>query len=140
MDIRNIFQGNNYLRAADLKGKQFRLQIAGCDIRNMAPMGKEEDLKPVLSFVQSDREFACNKTNSLKIAETLTSETDNWVGATVTLAPSITSFNGAEVPCIRIVSATGNGNGEAPVATQPPAAMPTHDPTNGEVADEVIPF
>ena len=138
MDIRNIFQGNNYLRAADLQGKQFRLKISACDIRNMAPMGKDKDLKPVLSFQESDRAFACIKSNSLKIAESLSSETDNWVGAVVTLAPSITSFNGAEVPCIRVVSATGNG--EAPATTPPPASMPTHDPTNGEVSDDVIPF
>ena len=70
MDIRNIFTGTQYLRAADLQGKQFRLTIMSCDVRNLAPEGQASDEKPVLKFKESDKEIACNRTNSSKIAET----------------------------------------------------------------------
>ena len=139
MDIRNIFTGTQYLRAADLQGKQFRLTIMSCDVRNLAPEGQASDEKPVLKFKESDKEFACNRTNSSKIAETLTNETDNWSGNYVTLAPSMTNFRGAEVPCIRDIEATANGK-PIQAAALAPAELPQHDPANGEVPEEAIPF
>tara|TARA_Y100001973_G_C5209218_1_gene344293 strand:+ start:30103 stop:30531 length:429 start_codon:yes stop_codon:yes gene_type:complete len=125
MDIRNIYNNGNYLRAHDLKGKPFTLTIASCEIRNMAANGRSEDLKAVLRFNETQKEFACNKTNVNKISEAFGWESDNWGGKgnKVTLAPSVTSYNGSEVPCIRVTHTEAG----------------TSQPSNGEVSSDELP-
>ena len=141
MDIRNIFANGQYLRAADMKGTPATLTISSAEVRNMAPAGRPEDRKPVLQFSNTEKEFPCNKTNSNKIAEALGWETDNWAGHRITLQPSVTSYNGQEVPCVRVVQAVIQTNGSAAaIAPAAPAPTPTHDPANGEVPEEQIPF
>lgn len=121
MDIRNIYHNGQYLRAHDLQNKPHTLTIAHCEIRNMAANGRGEDQKAVLRFVETEKEFACNKTNASKLSDALGWESDNWGGHgnRVTLSPSVTTYNGAEVPCIRVTevhtgAAPAPSNGEVP--------------------------
>ena len=139
MDIRNIYNNGQYLRAHDLQNKPHTLTIAHCEIRNMAANGRDEDKKAVLRFAETEKEFALNKTNASKISESLGWESDNWGGQghRVTLAPSVTTYNGAEVPCIRIADIASGANGVAPAAAN--GEIPIGETVEG-LDDSPIPF
>ena len=97
MRVDDAFPGN-YLKCSDLKGKECSLHIGGVTMEKMG-----EDTKPVLSFINSDKKMAVNKTNFNSIvAVTGEDDSDNWAGKKITLKPSKTEFQGKIVDCIRV--------------------------------------
>lgn len=91
-----------HLEALDLGddiGASRIVTIRGCEIRTV---GAEQIRKGVLLFDEFDRGLVLNKTNSRVIAGMLGSETDNWVGKSLKIYRSETSFQDKVVPCIRV--------------------------------------
>ena len=121
--INDVYGSNaDYLKAADLQGRQVPVVIAGFEIVDF-----DEGSKVVLSFQGKSKTLVCNKTNAITIGDMFGHELDGWTGKSITLFPAKTTFGGKMVDCIRV---TG-------VATPPPEVKPAHSPI--ETAEE-IPF
>jgi hypothetical protein len=131
---------SNYLRAADLQGRNVRVTIASIGMEDVGDASK-----PVLYFEGKDRGLVLNKTNSNNIAAIYGDETDLWAGKEVVLYSTMVDFQGRSVEAIRVRRPTakdGAGNGAAKKAT--PAASkpavresenppPAHDDMNDEI-------
>lgn len=79
---------SKYLKAADLQGRAFQVQIAFLRVEDVGTEQKPEH-KPVMYFTfqgrQTEKGLVLNRTNADTIAMDLGDETDNWVGHTVEL-------------------------------------------------------
>ena len=91
-ELEDIFGGQqSSLKAADLeKGSQYKYKIKGVTVQTFKQtndMGEEyEAKKPVLTFVEIDKTFVCNRGNATTISEIVKStNTDQWVGQEITL-------------------------------------------------------
>lgn len=129
---------SEYLRAADLQGRECLVVIERLEMRDLG-----DDSKPVLFFKGKTRGLALNKTNSATIADVLGDETDSWIGEPIIIFPTKVDYQGKRVDAIRVRVPTRRERAEAPIertppATPPPAAeAPTYD--NG-FDDHEIPF
>jgi hypothetical protein len=69
-------------------------------------LGSEADAesKPVISFLETDKDFVCNKTNATLIAGMYGDKNVDvvWVGKQVTLHVEMTTFGGKPTPGIRV--------------------------------------
>jgi hypothetical protein len=113
---------SNYLRAADLNGKE---PIVTIDRLEMTTIGEER--KAVVYFVGKDKGVVLNKTNWNSIAEiTGCDDSDDWSGHRIKLITAKVEFQGKRVPAIRIEYAPAAG--VAPkAAPAPPIDAPTED-------------
>lgn len=119
---------SKWIRAADLKGRDYTLQIVRCLEEEVAGDGSTQ---PVLYFNGTQKGLALNKTNANTISEALGPETDNWIGGNITLYPTKTDFQGKRVDCIRIRELAGK-----PAVTPPPAqpeTVPAAAPQDSEI-------
>jgi hypothetical protein len=70
------------------------------------PIGSDEnaEIKPVISFTETDKEFVCNKTNANLIAGMYGDKNVDsaWVGKQITLHVEMTTFGGKPTPGIRV--------------------------------------
>ena len=120
---------SNYLRAADLMGKQIKVVVARVEMENIG-----DDVKPVLYFHGKDKGVVLNKTNANNIALAYGDDTDNWTGAEIILYETMVDFQGRSVAAIRVrvpprVPARARP-APAPVQREdapPPTAAPLHD-------------
>lgn len=87
-----------HLEAADLQGES-QGTIVGVEL---AAVGEEKTIKGVVRFEEFTRGFVLNRTNLKRIIRQHGSETDDWIGKTITLYASETEFKGESVPCIRV--------------------------------------
>ena len=134
-NIKKLFP-SKYVKAADLEGRPRRVAIAGVEVE---PIGREKDLKPVLTFRSSElKPMVLNMTNSRVIAAAFGDETDGWAGRVIELYPSETSFGSEVVECIRI---------RIPKQAEPPTKRAAIDeepqpPDDGfePMSDEQLPF
>ena len=106
MEINDIYVGGNYLKAADV-AKPVVVTIKAIEIQDFPARDKDGNeivkKKIVLSFDELVKQFVCNKTNSLVIAEFLgASNTDNWPGQKIKLWKGKTQFQGSMVDCISV--------------------------------------
>lgn len=93
-------------------------------------MEKMQDgvLKPLISFKEHtiEKGMICNKTNATTIAKLYGDDTDEWIGARITLYPTETPMNGEMKACIRVRSKkpgapaakNGKGNPKLPPVQQ----------------------
>ena len=130
MKLDQIYSGGgNSLKAADLKGKDVTLTIAGYTVQEFDETGQHGPYKAkkiVLTFDGTDKTFVVNKINGYTIAEQMgIDDPDYWAGGKVTLFQTKTTFGSEMVDCIRVKDAS------APVTTA--------GPKTGEV-DSGIPF
>lgn len=137
MDVNQAFP-SNYLKAADLKGKGFKLQIKHVA---MEEIGSGES-KLVVYFDKTEKGLITNKTNAMTIAMAYGPETDGWVGKSVEVYPDTTMFQGNPVACIRVKAfypmsngAPGGAAGTAPGRQATPAPR-----ADDELHDDSIPF
>lgn len=65
-----------------------------------------ETVKVIVGFKERPKKLILNKTNARLLAKELTPETDNWIGATVTLGVETVKVGRSVVPSIRVRSAT----------------------------------
>ena len=96
MDMTEVFSGD-YLKAADLKGKSCTLKIAGVEVVDF-----DDGRKPILSFHGTDKKMVMNKTNTNTAIDIFGSDSDDWIGKSLTIIPAQTDFQGKQVPCIRV--------------------------------------
>jgi len=127
MNINEAFPGT-YLKAADLQGRRIPVVIERIVVEEIGG-----DHKPIVYFRGKDRGLVLNKTNANTIAEAFGQETDQWVGATITLFEARVEFQGKRVPAIRVdIPPT------LPVKAAPQPAEP--NPPADNFVDDEIPF
>lgn len=122
MQLNDAFP-SKYITAADLRGQDHTVTIQ--DVQ-MGEVGRNNETKPILFFTGKPKGMVMNKTNGNMIASTLGPDTDAWRGHSITIYPSVTSFDGEEVDCIRV---RRNAVPTAPQSDNPPLAdEPLGDP------------
>ena len=122
----NVFSAQmfEYLCAEMLPtdGRPVALTVKGVtEEKIVGPRG--EQVKLVMSFKERPKKLILNKTNVRALAKVLGPETDNWLGASVTLGVEPIKVGREVVPSIRVKSATA---AQRPAAARPgrPGAAP----------------
>lgn len=122
---------SNYIKAADLKGRAVAVTIERIEFE---PVGQTREMKPVIYFEGKEKGLVLNKTNANKIASMLeSSETDEWIGNTIAIYPTETSYQGEQVECVRVKAAPRSGTAIA-------AAPRRVEPVTETVDASDIPF
>jgi len=126
---------SEYLRAADLQGREITVLIDRVEIRDLGG-----DPKPVLFFEGKSRGLVLNKTNGNVIADVYGDETDDWTGKPVVLYEALVDFQGRRVPAIRVRVPRRPDVAAPPPARRP--APPPVEPTRARepTVDDEIPF
>ena len=105
---------SRFLKAEDLRGKKELVTIKYVEMEKIG-----EDVRPVVTFVNKDKQLTLNKTNSLMIAKLVgTEEMEDWGGKKIVLRPDVTTFGGKPIDCIRVEAMPSGG---VPAAPEPPA-------------------
>lgn len=122
---------SEYLKAADLQGRQVKVVIDRVEMRDVG-----DDHKPVIFFQGKDRGVVLNKTNSGVLEDAFGDETDHWHGQTITLYPTKVDYQGKRVDAIRILA------DPVPPPVQPPAraAAVASRGAEAEIDRDEIPF
>jgi hypothetical protein len=130
---------SKYLKASDLKGQQ---PVVTIDRVDFEPVGQSREMKAVIYFQNKDKGVVLNKTNANKITEiTGSALTEEWRGQQIRLYPSVTTFQGEEVECIRVKPVTANGQRMRMTAQPPPPPEPEHHINHSAaLTDDDIPF
>jgi arabinogalactan endo-1,4-beta-galactosidase len=140
MQISQAFP-SEYLKAADLQGRQVRVLMAHVELRDVG-----DDNKPVLFFQGKSKGVVLNKTNANNIALAYGDDTDGWVGHEVVLYEAMVDFQGRSVPAIRIRPPNAREK-QPPAQSRPqpsqqridPDPMPAVNAVSPDPSDE-IPF
>jgi|SRR5215831_6466491 len=126
---------SRYLKAADLKGRAHIVQIKAASVEALKSQRGEEQ-KCVLRFERVKKGLVLNLTNYDAIAAIAGDETNNWPGTKIELYPTVTEMGGKVTDCIRIRPPSQSALPTAPA----PAAAPSDELADDEMADEEIPF
>lgn len=105
---------SKYLCAADLRSQPSSLVMG---VVEMEPVGRENEIKPVLYFKGRRKGMVLNKTNSNAIVAQYGDDSDMWAGRTITIYPTTTDMAGDIVPCVRV-----QPPGMVPNPSDPPPA------------------
>jgi arabinogalactan endo-1,4-beta-galactosidase len=126
---------SEYLRAADLQGRQIKVVISHVEMRDVG-----DDHKPAVFFQGKDKGCILNKTNANNIAAAYGDDTEDWTGKEVVLYEAMVDFQGRSVPAIRI--RPPNARERAPQAKPVTQLKPvqTENPAPGADMDDDIPF
>ena len=142
MNINEVYSGS-YLKADDLQGRRVTVKINHVSIKEFEG-DKGMDRKIVLGFEGKDKCLVCNKTNSAIVAENVGSpDTDDWIGAEITLEPRRVEFQGKLVPAIRVVlkeQAVAAAPAPAPRPARPLAPLPDPDAPRDPPEPDDVPF
>ena len=115
--------------AGDMIGQgQIALTITGFTQEDVNNGRGGKQVKQMLSFKERDKKMILNKTNAKVLAGELGPETNDWIGARITIAAPVVDAFGKSQRSLRIVKvespapqARANGNG----ATRHPPAPPS---------------
>jgi len=133
MNVNDIFPGQ-FLKAHDLQGREPICTIAKVEC---VPMGRTQDVKPVVYFRGKDKGLKLNKTMAAVIASIAGSpDTDRWVGTRVQLFATVADFGGQTYDVVRVKTAAAprtNGSVAPPVPVVVPVALTP-------ILDDEIPF
>ena len=88
---------SNYLKSADLQGREVAVVIAGAE---MEMLGNERKL--VLTFQGKKKGMVCNKTNAGRIAHLYGEDTDEWIGREIILYSEMVEYQGRTVDGLRV--------------------------------------
>ena len=116
---------NEYLAAVEFGGKDVTLTIKALQKDELRVPNGENEIKPVLHFVETAKKLVVNKTNLRSIGSLLGSEADDWKGKRVTLYPTQCQSFGETVDCIRVRP------------TAPPAKGSSSDPLTDDEKDAI---
>jgi hypothetical protein len=124
VNIDNAFP-SKYLRAADLGDAQPVVTIARVAVE---AVGREQEQKPVVYFVDKAKGVVLNKTNSRAIAQIAgSSETDDWGGTQVQLYVATVEYSGESMEAIRIRAPKTTAKPRPAPVVAPPSDIPTDD-------------
>jgi hypothetical protein len=108
MDMENLFP-SRFLRASDLKGAEFTLQIKTVTLEKLEGDGEEEN-KGIVSFEKAKKSWVLNRTNAEALKLMFGRETKDWIGHWVTIYPEtivdqagFAGEKGAKIPCLRVM-------------------------------------
>lgn len=126
---------SNYLRAADLDGREPIVTIARVGVETFG-----DESKPVVFFQGKEKGVVLNKTNFNAIVDiTREDDTDNWPGHQIKLITVKVEFQGKRVPAIRVEDPKPTRAIGPPRSARPVAVNQTHEPAP-EINDDDIPF
>lgn len=102
MKLNEMFP-SNLLKAADVSdaGGEMPLTIAKIEMKEFDGDNGSKERKPIIFFA-NDKQMVCNKTNGTMLGEMFGTETDEWIGKTITLIVQNVDFAGKSTPAIRI--------------------------------------
>jgi hypothetical protein len=100
---------SEYLCAADLQGKDYTLEIAALEQKDLRMDDGSMEPKWILSFKGAEKKMVLNKTNTKLAASILGNETDEWINQSITVFPTTCSAFGETVECIRVRGKKGGG-------------------------------
>ena len=129
VDWDELYPGR-FLKSGDFKGKQVTLTISEVKIEELVG-DKGPQIKGVISFDKTEKQFALNKTNGLCLKAMFGRKVQEWVGKRVTLFPS--QWNGES--CIRVFGSPDiDGDVEIPITLprRRPFNMTMHKVTAGQ--------
>ncbi len=129
MNIDTAFP-SKYVRADDLNNRDIRLTITSI---NQEDVENDGSTKPVLYFNGTAKGLVLNKTNAHTIADMLGTETDNWLGHSITLFPTKTDFGGKRVDCIRVRETAVLAPSAQPAVAPAALATATAPPSDTEI-------
>lgn len=122
---------SQYLKAADLKGREVTVVIAGINIENLIMVGGVRDRKPAISMTTVngrpiEKRWIIPKTVAKQIAATLNEKrVERWVGQRVTMYPTTCKGQrGEEVECIRVKVRVSQTQEEPPAEMTAPVEQP----------------
>jgi hypothetical protein len=128
---------SKYLRASDLKGQQPVVTMA--EVKFEA-VGQSREMKAVLYFDGKEKGIVLNKTNANKITEIVGSAlTEHWRGHQIRLYPSVTTFQGEEVECIRVKAVSSQAMRMTRQPSPPPPPVEPED-HSAPLTEDDIPF
>lgn len=96
VDWDELYPGR-FLKAGELRGRQFTLTIESVDLDELEG-DKGKKIKGVISFRETPKQLALNKTNGICLREMFGRSLSMWEGKRVTIFPG--QWNGDD--CIRI--------------------------------------
>ena len=133
MDINAAFP-SKYLKAADLQGRQVTVAISNCVVENVGTDSQPQK-KPVLYFSGASKGFILNRTNGEVIVQAYGTETDNWLGAKITLFAAPVAFKGKMVPGLHVAIPAPPRTVPVPAVAPVPAPAPVPTSPAGAPAD-----
>lgn len=119
---------SDYLRAVDVE-EELTLVISNVDVQKIG-----DDNKPVLYFAGKEKGMVLNKTNAGTISQLYGDDTDDWRGEAITLFSAMVSFQGKNVPAIRVKAPSKRKAAAATTSGGPKKNQPP------EQAEDEIPF
>lgn len=123
---------SDYLKADEIPEEGMVLTISDVEVKELG-QGKDKQVKPVLSFNETEKQLVCNKTNCNTLVKlTNSDDTDDWAGHKIKLMAMEVQFKDELVNAIRISA--------KPVKTTAPAKKAPAAPIDPEVDDQDIPF
>lgn len=116
---------SKYLKASDVpEGTQKRVTISKVSVENVSGNDDPDGVKPVIHFDEFDKSMVLNKTNSCVISDRYGDETDEWLGKSLLLYASETTYNAKIVPCLRVKVPAPTTQSKSPVTD--PATAKSH--------------
>lgn len=108
MNVNEVFP-SNYLKAADLQGREIPVMIDRVEMESFG-----QDQKAIVYFRNKQKGVVLNKTNAMNIAGAYGDDTDGWINQPVVLFSVWTDFQGKSVQAIRIRPGTVAAGQKAP--------------------------
>ena len=97
-DMREFFsKQSDYLKAADLKGREVTVVIDGVGVKKF-----NDGEKPFISFRGKEKGVILNKTNGGRIMDAFGSDSEDWIEKEVILYPEKVPYEGSMVDAIRV--------------------------------------
>lgn len=85
---------NRFLKAGELQGKRVTLTIKDIDLDNLVDSDGREKIKGVISFEQTPKQIALNKTNGICLRAMFGKKLTEWIGKRVIIFPGV--WNGED--------------------------------------------
>ena len=79
---------SNYIKAGELGGKAVTLTIKDWSREEMKEQDGKKKKKPILSFVETEKQVVLNKTNGLCLKKMFGRAVAEWVGKRITIHPA----------------------------------------------------
>ena len=101
---------SKYLKSEDIGEEQPILTITKFELVTYGGEGGEKkEIKPVLSFKETEKLLQLNKTNNKTLIKLYGDETDDWIGKRIKLSVIDVQFKSEMVPAIRISTKAPTG-------------------------------
>ncbi len=103
--VSETYKGSPYIKAQDISELPKKITIKEVSLEPIQGNSGDPVEKMVVAFKETDKLLLLNATNAKTLAEELGDESDDWVGAKISLIKTKTIFEGKNVDAVRIASA-----------------------------------